>query len=75
MSNGKITVRIEAVLDERDLQILQLKAKGKTAQQTGAEVFLSPRTVEARLDGLRRLLGAKNAYHLIYMAMKQRLIK
>jgi DNA-binding NarL/FixJ family response regulator len=71
---GKRTVTIEAQIDERDLFILQQKAEGRTAKEIAPKVFLSHRTVEARMDSLRRLLGAVSSENLIYKALKQGLI-
>lgn len=71
----KRTVTIEAHIDELDLKLVQLKAEGMSAREIGPIVFRSPRTVEARLDALRRLLGANSSENLIYKAMKQGLIQ
>jgi DNA-binding CsgD family transcriptional regulator len=74
MKPGTLTYTLEVVFDERDVKMMQLRSDGYSAQEIGAAVFLSPRTVEAHFDGLRKLLGAKSSYHLIKIAMKQGLI-
>lgn len=65
---------VEVAIEERDIQMLQLRAEGYSAKEIGKAVCLSGRTVEFRTDALKQLLGAKNSYHLIYLAVKQQLI-
>ena len=51
-------------LTARELQIARLIAQGMTYQEMGDELDLSPATVKAYTDQVRRLLGLKHKRHI-----------
>jgi DNA-binding NarL/FixJ family response regulator len=65
----------EAVLSEREKEVLTLVAMEYTAAEIAAKVFISARTVEAIKDRLMERFGVKNSVGLIFYAMKNRLLE
>lgn len=57
-------------LNERDIQVLRLICEGRTAQEIGEEVYLSPRTVEGIRAGMMEKIGVKNIAGLVMYAAK-----
>lgn len=53
----------------REIEILQLVAKGLTAKEIGQELEISPRTVQKHMDHLCMKLHAKNRTHLVAIAI------
>jgi DNA-binding CsgD family transcriptional regulator len=53
----KRTATQENVLTDRELQIARLVATGATSREVGAQLFLSPRTIEAHLRNIFPKLG------------------
>lgn len=47
----------EGALSDRDREILELSAEGKSAREIADELKLSPRTVELYRRNLRRMMG------------------
>jgi DNA-binding NarL/FixJ family response regulator len=64
----------EAVLSEREKEVLTLVAMEFTASEIAAKVFISTRTVEAIKDRLMERFGVKNSVGLVFYAMKNRLL-
>jgi DNA-binding NarL/FixJ family response regulator len=64
----------EAVLSDREKEVLTLVAMEFTAAEIAAKVFISARTVEAIKDRLMERFGVKNSVGLIFYAMKNRLL-
>jgi DNA-binding NarL/FixJ family response regulator len=64
----------EAVLSEREKEVLTLVAMEFTASEIAAKVFISARTVEAIKDRLMERFGVKNSVGLVFYAMKNRLL-
>ena len=64
----------EAVLSEREKEVLMLVAMEFTASEIAAKIFISARTVEAIKDRLMERFGVKNSVGLIFYAMKNRLL-
>ncbi len=62
-------------LTRRHLQILQLLAKGCTAEETGRRLGIESKTVEAHRAGLLLRMEAQNSPHAVYLGMKRGLIK
>ena len=56
---------MKKTLDDVDLQIVRLLAKGNSIKEIGKLVFRSPRTVENRVQGLKKAFGARNITHLV----------
>jgi DNA-binding NarL/FixJ family response regulator len=65
----------EAVLTDREKEVLTLVAMEFTAAEIAAKVFISTRTVEAIKDRLMERFGVKNSVGLIFYAMKNRLLE
>jgi DNA-binding CsgD family transcriptional regulator len=51
------TVQLTDALTDHELQIARLVATGATSREVGAQLFLSPRTIEAHLRSIFRKLG------------------
>jgi DNA-binding NarL/FixJ family response regulator len=64
----------EAVLSEREKEVLMLVAMEFTATEIAAKIFISSRTVEAIKDRLMERFGVKNSVGLVFYAMKNRLL-
>jgi DNA-binding CsgD family transcriptional regulator len=52
------------VLTDHELQISRLVATGATSREVGAQLFLSPRTIEAHLRNIFRKLGISSRRQL-----------
>lgn len=64
----------EAVLSEREKEVLMLVAMEFTASEIASKIFISARTVEAIKDRLMERFGVKNSVGLVFYAMKNRLL-
>ena len=64
----------EAVLSEREKEVLMLVCMEFTASEIAAKMFISARTVEAIKDRLMERFGVKNSVGLVFYAMKNRLL-
>ena len=64
----------EAVLSDREKEVLMLVAMEFTATEIAAKIFISARTVEAIKDRLMERFGVKNSVGLVFYAMKNRLL-
>lgn len=62
-------------LDDIDMSILQLLADDKKAKQMSGEIWLSCRTIETRIQRIKKKIGAKHLGGLIYKAYKKGLVK
>lgn len=58
-------------LSQRELECVNLLAKGKTAKEIGIQLNLSYRTVEFYLDNARLKLQCTNRYELIAKSLQQ----
>ncbi len=65
----------EAVVSDKEKQILSLMAMEFTATEIATKMNASTRTVEAIKDRLMERFGAKNSVGLIFFAMKNGLIE
>jgi DNA-binding NarL/FixJ family response regulator len=61
-------------LTERERQILILLAQGKTYQEVGESLFISPKTVDFHRTNLMRKLGLENRAALTRFALERSLI-
>jgi DNA-binding NarL/FixJ family response regulator len=68
------SLNTEAVLSEREKEVLMHVAMEYTASEIAAKLFISARTVEAIKDRLMERFGVKNSVGLIFYAMKNRLL-
>lgn len=59
---------------DRELEVLKLICDGKTAAEIGAEIFLSPRSVEGIRQRLSEKIGVRNIAGLVMFAVKNDII-
>lgn len=52
-------------LTQRELDCLRCLQEGKSAKVSGAELFLSSRTVESHLQTLKKKLGCRTKYEIL----------
>lgn len=56
-------------LDMNDIRVLQLLHEGGSAKEIGESTGLSPRTVEHRIDRLKKKFKARNIAHLVALSI------
>lgn len=56
-------------LDAQDIRVLQLLHEGSSAKEIGECTGLSPRTVEHRIDRLKKKFEARNIAHLVALSI------
>ncbi|HLM85620.1 MAG TPA: response regulator transcription factor [Solirubrobacteraceae bacterium] len=64
----------EAVLSERELEVLRLVALGHTNTEIAKQMFISPRTVETHRANLQRKLGLSGRPELVRYALERGVI-
>ncbi len=64
----------DADISKREIEVLQLIAKGLTNQEISDKLFISLRTVEGHKTNLIQKTGSKNIVNLLIYAMKNSLI-
>lgn len=62
------------MLTNREKQVLGWSAQGKSAQDVGAILSISNRTVEWHLTNIRQKLSAENLVHAIALAIRAGII-
>ena len=62
------------LLTERELDVLKLICRQKTAQEIGKELFVAKRTVEGHKNNLFAKTGTKNMAGLVIYAIQNELI-
>lgn len=62
-------------LSEREMEVLQLICREKTATEIGEELFISPRTVEGHRNNIILKTGARNTAGIVVFAMKNGLFE
>jgi len=62
-------------LTERELEVLQLICREKTAAEIGEALFISPRTVEGHRNNIILKTGARNTAGIVVFAMKNGLFE
>jgi DNA-binding NarL/FixJ family response regulator len=62
-------------LSERELEVLQLLAKGATNEEIATELFLSEKTVKSHLSSIFRKLRVTNRTQAASKAIRERLVK
>ena len=58
-------------LTNREREIFQMTAEGRTSQEIGDKLMISHRTVELHRSNLTNKLGIKNQAELIRLAIKR----
>ena len=69
-----LTDNIPSTLTTREIEVLKLICKQKTAQEIGEQLFISVRTVDGHRNNLLEKTGARNSAGLVLFAIKHRLI-
>ncbi len=67
----KVTADPYGTLTERERQVFQLVAEGKTAAQIARALFISPRTAELHRGRVMDKLGVRNQSELVLFAVRQ----
>jgi PAS domain S-box-containing protein len=62
-------------LDEMDVRVLGLMARGRTNREIAGEVQLSPHTIKDRVGGILRSLDAASRAEAVAIALRQGLIR
>lgn len=62
-------------LTDRELEILNLVAKGYSNSEIGAKLYLSPNTIKAFVARITQKLNAKNRTHAVFIAVSNNLLK
>ncbi|MEU8802039.1 response regulator transcription factor [Spirillospora sp. NPDC048819] len=61
-------------LTDRELQVVQALARGRTNQEIAAELFISLSTVKGHLSGIQTKLGVRNRVGIVTWAWENRLV-
>jgi DNA-binding NarL/FixJ family response regulator len=70
-----ISTKPDASISKRELEVMQLIAKGFTNQEISEQLFISLRTVEGHKTNLIQKTGSKNIVDLLIYALKNKLIE
>lgn len=62
---------VSRMLSRREIEVIELAARGLTTPQIGEALGLSPRTVQKHVINLIEKTGAKNKTHMVAMALAQ----
>lgn len=68
-TSGREPVESDVVPHRRQVEILRLVARGLTAKEIAALLFVEECTVKTHLYKLYRLVGARNAPHAVAIGM------
>ncbi|NBA86026.1 response regulator [Emticicia sp. CRIBPO] len=69
-----LTENIASTLTSREVEVLTLICKQKTAQEIADQLFISVRTVDGHRNNILEKTGARNSAGLVLFAIKHRLI-
>lgn len=72
-NNIKPSFKENVELSERELEVLKLICREKTAAEIGKEIFLSPRSVEGIRQRLIEKIGVRNTAGIVMFAVKNNL--
>lgn len=61
-------------LTEREIEVLRLVAQGFSSTEVGAQLFISPRTVDTHRNNLIQKLGVNGIAGLVQFAIKNKLV-
>jgi LuxR family transcriptional regulator, transcriptional regulator of spore coat protein len=65
---------IDAILTDREMEILELVAAGLSAKEIAQRVAIAPRTVERHIENTRLKMRARNRPHLVMRAIASGMI-
>ena len=71
----KIFTEKRLKITARELDIINVLAKGYSNDEIGKELFMSVHTVKSHLESIYQKFGVKNRVQLIVYAFKNRLIE
>lgn len=60
-----IELKVDLALKKREIETVSYLACGYGAKEIARALNISPRTVEHRIEALKRRLGARNVTHLV----------
>ena len=69
-----MTVEIDATFSERELQVVRLVAEGRTNQEIGLALYLSPYTIKTHLQRIGRKVGSGDRSAIVAHFMREGLI-
>ena len=72
--NNVITRKTGVEVTENEIELVQMVANGHRAASIGAKMGKSRRTIESKLDNLRRKTGSETVPELIANFMRAKLI-
>jgi ATP/maltotriose-dependent transcriptional regulator MalT len=72
---NRASTRLEDPLSERELEVLNLLASGKTNSEVAGDLFVSVGTVKSHTGNIYRKLGAKNRAEALARARELGLIR
>lgn len=64
-----IELKIDLALKKREIETVSYLASGYGAKEIARALNVSPRTVEHRIEALKRRLGARNVTHLVAIVL------
>lgn len=62
-------------LTARELEILRAIGRGNTANQIGAQLKISPKTVDAHRESIKKKLGVHSIVELVKYAIRTKLVE
>lgn len=65
---------VVVMLTKRELDVLQLLARGYSAKEVALNLAITPRTVESHIDKIRLKTRTRNRTHMVAQAIKQGLL-
>ena len=71
---GESDLDVYDTLTNREREILQLAAEGKTSNEIGVALFISPRTAETHRANLMRKLSLRSQTDLVRFAIRKKII-
>lgn len=64
-----IELKVDLALKKREIETVSYLASGYGAKEIARALNVSPRTVEHRIEALKRRLGARNVTHLVAIVL------
>jgi DNA-binding NarL/FixJ family response regulator/signal transduction histidine kinase len=74
LASGQTTRSASSELNERELEILELLARGTRNKEIASALFIAPKTVEYHLSSLFAKLGVSNRTEAARVAIERRLV-
>ncbi|MBO4272891.1 response regulator transcription factor, partial [Microbispora triticiradicis] len=66
--------RLEHPLSNREMEVVQAVARGRTNREIAAELFISLSTVKTHVSGIQAKLGVRNRVEIAAWAWENRLM-